>query len=57
MNKMEKYEKDTKSNNSLKKSVVTYKKVSPDVMVKGLIGESDKVIIIVPGDSVKYKRV
>ena len=45
------------SNNSLKKRIVTYKKVSFGGMVKGLIGESDKVILIVPGDSVKCKRI
>ena len=45
------------SNNSLKKRVVTYKKVFFGGMVKGLIGETDEVIIIVPGDSVKYRRV
>ena len=41
------------SKNSPKSNVVTYKKVSPDVKVKDLIGESNKVTIIVPGDSVK----
>ncbi len=45
------------SKNSPKSRVVTYKKVSPDVKVKDLIGESNKVTIIVPGDSVKYGRV
>lgn len=45
------------SKNSPKSNVVTYKKVSPDVKVKDLIGESNKVTIIVPGDSVKYGRV
>ena len=41
------------SKNSLKSSVVTYKKVSPDVKAKELISESNKVTIIVPGDLVK----
>ena len=41
------------SKNFPKSNVVTYKKVSPDVKVKDLIGESNKVTIIVPGDSVK----
>lgn len=41
------------SKNSPKRNVVTYKKVSPDVKVKDLIGESNKVTNIVPGDSVK----
>ena len=41
------------SKNSPKSNIVTYKKVSPDVKVKDLIGESNKVTIIVPGDSVK----
>lgn len=45
------------SNNSLKKYVVTYKKVTPDAMAKDLIGESNKAIIMVLGDSVKYKRI
>ena len=45
------------SKNSSKSNVVTYKKVSPDVKVKDLIGESKKVTIIIPGDSVKYGRV
>ena len=45
------------SNNSSKKCVDTYKKISPDVKVKDLIRESNKVIIIVPGDSVKCRRV
>lgn len=38
------------SKNSPKSNVVTYKKVSPDVKVKDLIGESNKVTIIVPRD-------
>ena len=41
------------SKESPKDSVVTYKKVSPDVKVKDLIKGSGKVAIIVPGDSVK----
>ena len=45
------------SNNSSEKRVNTYKKVSPDVKVKDLIRESNKVIIMVPVDSVKYKRI
>ena len=45
------------SNNSSKKCVDNYKKVSPDVMAKDLICESNKVIIMVIGDSVKYKRI
>lgn len=45
------------SKNSPKSNVVTYKKVSPDVKVKDLIGESNKVTIIVPRDSIKYGRV
>ena len=39
--------------NSPKSNVVTYKKVSPDVKVKDLIGESNKVTIIVPGIQLK----
>ena len=49
--------KNIVSNNSSKKRVVTSKKVSHDIKVKRLIGESDVVIIIVPGDSIKYRRV
>ena len=45
------------SNNTSKKCVDNYKKVSPDANVKDLIRESNKVIIIVLGDSVKYKRI
>ncbi len=45
------------SNNSSKKRVVIYKKVSFNIKVKGIIGESDEAIIIVPGDSAKYRRV
>lgn len=41
------------SKNSPKSSVVTYKKVSPEVKVKDLIGESNKVTMIVPRGSVK----
>lgn len=36
-----------------KDSVVAYKKVSLDAKVKDLIGGTNKVAIIVPGDSVK----
>ena len=35
------------SKNSPKNSVATYRKVSPDVKVKDLIGEPSKVTIIV----------
>ena len=45
------------SKNSSKKSVAAYNKVSPDPKVKGLIVESNKVIIIVPRYLVKYKRL
>lgn len=45
------------SNNSSKKCVDIYKKISPEVKVKDLIRESNKVIIMVLGDSVKYKRI
>ena len=41
------------SNRSLKSRVVTYKKVSPEMKVKDVIGDTSKVAIIVPGDSVK----
>lgn len=41
------------SKESPKDSVVTYKKVSPDAKVKDLFGATNKVAIIVPGDSVK----
>ena len=41
------------SNVSPKSRVVTYKNVSPDAKVKGVIGDANKVAIIVPGDSVK----
>ena len=44
------------SKNSPKNSVVTYKKVSSDVKVKDLIGESYKVTMIVPRDSVKSRN-
>lgn len=40
-----------------KKRIAIYKKISFDVMVKRLIGELDEVIIIVPGDSAKYRGV
>lgn len=49
--------KNIVSNNSSKKRVDTYKKVSHEIKVKRLIGELDKIIIIVPGDSAKYRRV
>lgn len=45
------------SKSSPKKSVGAYNKVSPDAKVKGLIVESNKVIIIVPRYSVKYERL
>ena len=32
-------------------------KETPDAMAKDLIGESNKAIIMVLGDSVKYKRI
>ena len=41
------------SNVSPKSRVVTYKKVSPEMKVKDVIGDANKVAIIVPGDSVK----
>ena len=41
------------SNASPKSRVVTYKKVSPEMKVKDVIGDANKVAIIVPGDSVK----
>ena len=41
------------SNVSPKNRVITYKKVSPEMKVKDVIGDASKVAIIVPGDSVK----
>lgn len=38
---------------SPKSRVVTYKKVSSEMKVKDVIGDANKVAIIVPGDSVK----
>ena len=41
------------SKKSPKSNIVTYKKISSEVKVKNLIDDSNKVTIIVPGDSVK----
>ena len=41
------------SNVSPKSRADTYKNVSPEAKVKDVIGDSSKVAIIVPGDSVK----
>ena len=41
------------SNKAPMNKVVAYKKVSPDTKVKDVIGDANKVAIIVPGDSVK----
>ena len=41
------------SNVSPKSRADTYKNVSPDAKVKDVIGDANKVAIIVPGDSVK----
>ena len=45
------------SNASPKSRVVTYKKVSPEAKVKDVVGDTSKLAIIVPGDSLLIKFI
>ena len=44
------------SNKSPKSRVVTYKKVSPEAKVKDVIGDVNKVAIIIPGTPLKVSK-